>query len=223
MHVVPNGMSGGHVFDEPLFFVYRIFKRSIDIAIALALLALTLPLLVVAAVAIKLESKGPVLFVRTRVGLGGRPFPFYKLRTMRPAEDEDLEFLLAVVLCSAPSANGMFKPPHSSRVTRVGAILRRYSIDELPQLINVLKGDMSIVGPRPPLLHEIDVYDDVSMQRLRVRPGITGLAQINGRSSLAFDRIVSMDLEYCEHWSPMLELKILARTPLVVLTARGAG
>ena len=223
VHIVPNGMSGAHVFEEPLFFVHRIVKRGVDVVVALVLLALTLPLLLIAMVAIKLESKGPALFVRTRVGLGGRPFSLYKLRTMRPADDEDLEFLRAVVLCSAPSDNGVFKPLHGNRITRVGALLRRFSIDELPQIINVLKGDMSIVGPRPPLLHEIDVYDDVCMQRLRVRPGITGLAQVNGRSALAFDRIVSMDLEYCEHWTPMLDLKILAMTPLVVLTARGAA
>ncbi|MDP1846606.1 MAG: sugar transferase [Solirubrobacteraceae bacterium] len=223
VHVVPNGLSGAHVFEEPLFLAHRVIKRSLDIVLALVLLVLTAPLLLVAVAAIKLESKGPALFVRTRVGLGGRPFSLYKLRSMKPSEDEDLDYLKAVVLCSAPSGQGVFKPTHANRITRVGSVLRRYSIDELPQIINVLKGDMSIVGPRPPLLHELDVYDDVSMQRLRVRPGITGLAQINGRSSLAFDRIVSFDLEYCEHWTPWLDLGILARTPLVVLTARGAA
>lgn len=223
IHVVPNGLSGAHVFEEPLLFVHKVIKRGLDIVLALVLLALTLPLLLVAIAAIKLESKGPALFVRTRVGRGGRPFSLYKLRSMRPSEDEDLDYLNALVLGSAVPGQGVFKPAHADRVTRVGTILRRYSIDELPQIINVLKGDMSIVGPRPPLLHELDVYDDVSMQRLRVRPGITGLAQINGRSSLAFDRIVSFDLEYCERWTPWLDLGILARTPLVVLTGRGAG
>jgi lipopolysaccharide/colanic/teichoic acid biosynthesis glycosyltransferase len=109
-----------------------------------------------------------------------------------------------------------------ARVTRVGRVLRRFSIDEVPQLWNILRGDMSLVGPRPPLVHEAEVYDAHSWQRLRVKPGLTGLSQVSGRSALPFSQIVALDVAYAEYWSPTLELRILAKTPLAVLSARNA-
>jgi lipopolysaccharide/colanic/teichoic acid biosynthesis glycosyltransferase len=225
VRVAHRGQPPGHVFDEPLQPFERAFKRGLDVILGLLLMAIAAPVLVLAVIAIKIDSPGAALFVRQRVGMGGRRFRLYKLRTMAAAHDDALDFayLRSMVLCSAPAAEGIFKPSLDARVTRVGRILRRYSIDELPQLVNVLKGEMSLVGPRPSLISEVDVYDDVCMQRLRVRPGITGLSQISGRSSLRFDEIVALDMAYCDTWSPWLELKILAKTVTVLLGADGAG
>jgi lipopolysaccharide/colanic/teichoic acid biosynthesis glycosyltransferase len=220
---VCDDIASDEIVVEHLRLADSVFKRAIDLMICPLLLALLVPVLLVAIVAIKLSSRGPALFTQVRVGLGGRRFRLYKLRTMTGDPETDRDWLQDLVLGRAESTRGVFKPPSRDRITRVGWLLRRFSLDEAPQLWNVLKGDMSMVGPRPALVEEVDVYDERAKQRLRVKPGLTGLSQINGRSELSFDRIVDLDLEYADQWSPSLELSILARTPVVVLTARGAG
>ncbi len=210
--------------EDPLTYMDRCFKRILDLAVATIVLVVTAPVLLIAMAAIYLESGGPALFTHTRVGTRGHRFRLYKLRTMRPADPAaDAAYLQAMTLGLVdPGEGGLFKPS-ASRITKVGRYLRRFSIDELPQLFNVLRGDMSIVGPRPPMAEEVDVYDDHLWQRLRVKPGLTGLSQVNGRSRNRIEEIVAMDLDYCDRWSPALELAILFRTPFAVLSGDGAG
>ena len=211
---------------HPLSGRHRAIKRALDIVIAAAFLVLTLPLLALAILAIRLDSPGPALFVQTRVGRGGRRFRLYKLRTMNADADEDhaaqMEYAHALILGTAEPHLGLYKLAEDPRVTRVGRLLRRLSIDELPQFFNVLRGDMTLVGPRPPLPREAALYDQQSWERLRVDPGITGLWQVSGRSRLGFREMVELDLWYWQNWSLRLELSILLRTPLVVLSRRGA-
>lgn len=188
-------------------------------------MVIALPVLIAAAIAVRLTSPGPVLFRHIRVGAGGRPFWCYKLRTMSVGANDvgHNEFIAAMVRSEATPENGLFKQASNPRITPVGRVLRRWSIDELPQLWNVIRGDMSIVGPRPPVPEEAVMYTPHAWRRLCVKPGLTGLAQLRGRSGLRFDLIVASDLEYALHWTPWLELKILVRTPLAVLTGRGAA
>lgn len=210
---------------------YLAVKRFLDVVISSILLVLLSPLLLAIAIAIKLDSPGPVLFVQRRVGLKGRLFDFYKFRSMRPDAENDRahrRFAEAYIngepvepLVEDP-AELIYKPKNGNNVTRVGRILRATSLDELPQLINVLKGDMSLVGPRPSIYYEVDLYRDWHRRRLDVLPGITGLAQINGRSSLKFDEIVNLDIEYIAKRSLGLDLSILLRTIPVVLSTRSA-
>lgn len=170
------------------------------------------------ALAIKLDSPGPVLFRQTRIGKGGKPFTLYKFRSMVDGADRQQEALRRATGRSAL----LFKLRDDPRVTRVGRFLRRTSLDELPQFFNVLKGEMSVVGPRPPVPEEVAEYQDWHLQRLLVTPGLTGLWQVNGRSDLTFDEMVRLDLYYVENWSPWLDLKVILRTVPVVLTGRGA-
>jgi lipopolysaccharide/colanic/teichoic acid biosynthesis glycosyltransferase len=175
--------------------------------------------LAIIAVMIKRDSRGPVFYRQTRVGQYGEYFTMMKFRCMITGADQQWSEMVK----SIPGADGrLFKDPHDSRLTRVGKVLRRYSIDELPQIFNVLRGEMSMVGPRPPLPGEVDHYDEWHMQRLLVRPGLTGLWQVNGRSNLVFDEMVRLDLYYAENWTPWLDVKILLRTVPAVLTGRGA-
>lgn len=193
-------------------------KRAMDLVLTvLALLALS-PLLVLIAIAIKLDSPGPVLFRQVRIGKGGKPFVLYKFRSMVDGADKQQEALRRATGRSPL----LFKLRDDPRVTRVGRILRRTSLDELPQFWNVLKGEMSVVGPRPPVPEEVAEYQDWHLQRLLVTPGLTGLWQVNGRSDLTFDEMVRLDLYYVENWSPWLDLKVMLRTVPVVLTGRGA-
>lgn len=203
----------------------RCFKRMIDVVIATLILLVALPTLVAAAIAIKVDSRGPVLFRQERIGANGRRFRIYKLRTMFAGNDDAIHraYVTALIKGCAPKHEGMFKLTHDPRITRVGRLLRRLSVDEVPQLWNVLRGEMSLVGPRPPLASEVDLYDDRAMQRLAAKPGLTGLPQVSGRCELSFAEIVDLDLEYLNNWSPLLELKILLRTPLVILSKRGAA
>jgi len=197
----------------------RAFKRALDIIGSIVGLVLLAPLFVVVAAAVKLTSRGPALFVQARCGLGGRLFKFYKFRTMVLDADEmraELEHLNEM-------RGPVFKMKRDPRVTRLGAILRKLSIDELPQLWNVLKGDMSLVGPRPPTPDEVERYTARQAQRLSVIPGITGLWQVSGRSSLPdFDMWLELDLKYARSWTLWLDFRILAKTVVVVLLARGA-
>lgn len=196
----------------------QIAKRVLDILGAAGVLVVTAPFMALAALAIRLDSPGPVLFRQERVGRGESRFILYKFRTMYQDAEEKLEQLKAHNEASGP----LFKMKNDPRITRVGRILRRMSIDELPQLYNVLKGDMSLVGPRPPLPREVEQYQDWHRRRLAVAPGITGLWQVSGRSDLTFDEMVLLDLYYIENWSLFLDFKILLRTIPQVVFARGA-
>jgi exopolysaccharide biosynthesis polyprenyl glycosylphosphotransferase len=193
-------------------------KRACDVVVsALGLLAL-LPLFAVVAAAIKATSPGPVIFRQERIGLRGRPFTLLKFRTMCTGADLMLEDLRDRNEADGP----LFKLRQDPRVTRVGAVLRRYSIDELPQLWNVLRGEMSLVGPRPPLAGEVALYEEWQHDRLEVRPGITGLWQVSGRSELSFEDYVRLDLFYVENWSIAYDLFILSKTVPLLVSTRGA-
>ncbi len=196
----------------------RLTKRAVDVAVALVALALLSPVMLVVALAIKVDSPGPVVFRQQRVGRGGRQFSFYKFRSMRADAEDAFWRLVEMNEVKGP----IFKIRQDPRTTRVGRVIRRTSIDELPQLFNVLKGDMSLVGPRPPIPHEVERYEDWHRKRLQVSPGITGLWQVSGRSQLTFDEMVLLDLWYIDNWSLMLDLQIIARTIPAVLLERGA-
>jgi exopolysaccharide biosynthesis polyprenyl glycosylphosphotransferase len=195
---------------------YRL-KRLIDIAGALLALVIGSPVLLLTALAIKLDSPGPVLYRQKRLGYRGQPFECLKFRSMHVNADDMLVNL-------EPDANerGKFKLKNDPRRTRVGRFLRRMSIDELPQLVNILKGEMSLIGPRPPLPSEFDKYEDWEKARLEMPPGLTGLWQVRGRSEIVFDEMVLMDLYYIENWSLRLDLQILLSTIPAVLKSRGA-
>jgi len=182
-------------------------RRQLDIVVSAAALVLTAPLLLAAVIAIKLESRGPALYRQRRSGLNGEPFDMLKLRTMVDGAEH--------------IGAGLAVNVNDSRITRVGALLRRTSLDELPNLLNVLRGQMSLVGPRPTLPAQVAQYTPRQRQRLSVKPGITGWAQINGRASLPWSERIELDLHYVEHRSLLLDLQILARTPALVL--RGGG
>jgi exopolysaccharide biosynthesis polyprenyl glycosylphosphotransferase len=193
-------------------------KRACDILISGLGLLLLLPLFAVVALAIKATSPGPVIFRQERVGLRGRPFTLLKFRTMVAGADQLLNELRDQNEADGP----LFKLRRDPRVTRVGAVLRRYSIDELPQLWNVLRGEMSLVGPRPPLADEVALYEEWQLDRLEVRPGITGLWQVSGRSELCFEDYVRLDLFYVENWSIAYDLFILSKTIPILVSSRGA-
>jgi len=194
-------------------------KRAVDVGLALLLGIVCLPLAALLAVLIKLSSHGPVLFRQVRCGLSGRPFTFYKLRTMT----EDAEERLSEVAHLNEHEGPVFKSSHDPRVTRFGRLLRRFSLDEIPQLWNVLKGEMSLVGPRPPLPDEVARYEKWQRRRLSMKPGLTGLWQVSGRSDLpSFDQWMELDLAYIDNWSLTLDAKILLRTIPTVLSGRGA-
>ena len=200
---------------------YRLhIKRALDVVGALFGLVLCAPLFVVVAILIKCTSEGPVLFRQERYGLGRRTFRIYKFRTMvmnAEAEQGSLEHM-------NENSGPVFKIFHDPRITKVGAILRRTSIDELPQLINVLKGEMSLVGPRPLNLRDVGRFSEAwLMRRFSVRPGLTCLWQISGRSNVSFDRWIALDLHYIDHWSLQMDFKILALTIPVVFRGTGAA
>jgi exopolysaccharide biosynthesis polyprenyl glycosylphosphotransferase len=200
----------------------RLLKRSMDIAIAALALNLFAPLFAIVAVAIKLDSRGPVFFRQVRVGVRGRPFRIWKFRSMRA----DAEAHKAEVAGLNMHRNGdgpqMFKVPDDPRMTRVGSFLRRWSLDELPQLINVLAGEMSLVGPRPLILDEDEQVHDWGRKRLDLKPGITGLWQAKGRSEIPFDEMVRLDYLYVTSWSPMTDIKLALRTVPALFRERQA-
>ena len=211
-------------FDGVLPRSGRWFKRVLDVLIATCALILVLPVMAVVAIAIQVDTKGPVLFSQVRVGADGRRFRLYKFRSMQVANDDrsHSEYVASLIRGDAVQHDGVYKLRNDPRITPIGGVLRRYSLDELPQLWNVLKGDMSLVGPRPPLPNEVALYDAEAMQRLRVRPGLTGLWQVSGRSELTFREMVALDVEYWKRWTPATDLAILLRTPATVLSGRGA-
>jgi lipopolysaccharide/colanic/teichoic acid biosynthesis glycosyltransferase len=219
--------------------LYFLCKRLIDITLSGLVLLFLLPLMAIIAVAIAVDTPGPVLFVQERVGVrrrsaGGRTcwysqkFRFYKFRSMIAGADQSVhaEHVRAFVdgrLDAADASHGTFKLTHDPRVTRVGRILRRTSLDELPQLFNVLKGDMSLVGPRPVPAYEVARYRESDAERLAAIPGITGLWQVKGRSQVPFAEMIRMDREYVRNQTVWLDLKILLATIPAVLSGRGAG
>lgn len=196
----------------------RWFKRSLDVLGSALILALTLPLWLTTILAIKIEDGGPVLFRQRRVGLDGKEFDCLKLRSMIV----DAETKLAELETQNEGAGVLFKIKDDPRITKVGKFIRRYSIDELPQLWNTLIGDMSLVGPRPALPTEVAQYDFDTRRRLRVRPGLTGLWQVSGRSSLSWEDTVRLDLYYVDNWSLIQDLMILAKTGKAVIGSSGA-
>ena len=193
-------------------------KRLLDVVLATLGLVATLPLWLGVVIAIRLDSPGPAIFIQERVGFKGRRFRFYKFRSMYV----DAEQRLAEVQAHNEIDGPVFKMRNDPRVSRTGGFLRRTSLDELPQLINVLKGDMSLVGPRPPLPREVEQYRPGDMVRLSVKPGLTCLWQIRGRSHVGFDQWMEFDREYVRNLSLGLDLQILLRTVWVVITCRGA-
>jgi len=183
----------------------EVVKRFIDICFALVILVLLWPVLLLVAVVMKLTSKGPVIFKQTRAGRDGKPFVFYKFRTMRTDVDP-----------FGPSPKSAGDP----RLTRIGRFLREYSLDELPQLFNILKGDMSLVGPRPLYVSQISEWDERQKKRLLVKPGLTGLAQVSGRGELTREEKLELDVRYVESASLWLDLKILFRTVALVFARK---
>jgi exopolysaccharide biosynthesis polyprenyl glycosylphosphotransferase len=199
---------------------HLLLKRLMDVVGASLLLIVLSPLFLLVALVIKLDSRGPVFFVQERVGLGGRVFRLVKFRSMRNGSDLEKATLAHLNRTGDPR---LFKIPNDPRVTRVGAWLRRWSADELPQLWNVLKGDMSLVGPRPFPVSDVAGYQDHHFLRLTMRPGITGLWQVEGRSDIVdFEEVARLDRQYVERWSPWLDLAIMARTLPAVLRRKGA-
>ncbi|MGB9414788.1 MAG: sugar transferase [Acidobacteriaceae bacterium] len=203
-----------------------VIKRAMDIFGSALLVVLCAPLLVVIALAVKMSSRGPVLFRQDRVGQYGRRFTFLKFRSMRADNDPSVhkEYVTKLIageaerMPSRAAGEGVYKLAQDTRITPIGRFLRKTSLDELPQLLNVLRGDMSLVGPRPPIPYELAAYQTWHRRRLlEVKPGITGLWQVTGRSRVKFDDMVRLDLRYAMSWSPWLDVKILARTPGAVV------
>jgi lipopolysaccharide/colanic/teichoic acid biosynthesis glycosyltransferase len=220
------------------FGLYLVLKRGLDLILASAALALVWPLMVLIAVLVKLDSPGPAIFTQRRVGARWRhggsdgewevtTFDFYKFRTMTHGCDSSVhKAFVAALVDGQPSVSPADAEPYKlwndPRITRLGRWLRKSSLDELPQLFNVLKGDMSLVGPRPPIPYEVEMYQPWHRQRLAAKPGLTGWWQVTGRSSVDFDEMVRQDIWYIEHQSLWLDLTILLKTPLAVLTGKGA-
>jgi exopolysaccharide biosynthesis polyprenyl glycosylphosphotransferase len=196
----------------------RFEKRAFDFCFALAALVGTLPILLTAAIAIKITSRGPIFYSSERIGIDGRPFAMLKFRTMVDGADKQLASLL-----DANENDGLlFKIRNDPRITTVGRVLRRFSIDELPQFINVLRHEMSVVGPRPPLRREVEAYDCEVIRRLLVMPGVTGLWQVSGRSDLSWNEAVRLDLSYVDNWSRVGDILIIAKTLRAVFQRKGA-
>lgn len=205
---------------DPLDRVQRLLKRVMDVTVAGAILVVgACPALLIAA-AIKLDSRGPILYRQERVGKNGQRFGMLKFRSM--VQDADRQLAELIERDETGSSGQMFKMRQDPRITRVGAFLRKWSLDETPQFVNVLRGEMSLVGPRPPLPHEVDEYEEQHLYRLRALPGITGLWQVSGRSDLSFDQMVKLDRYYMENWSVGTDLTLLLKTVYVVLRRKGA-
>ena len=197
---------------------YHICKRIMDVVCSAAALAVLSPIFLAVAVAIKLEDKGPVIFTQNRTGKDGRVFRMYKFRSMYVDAEKRRSELLARNEADGP----LFKIADDPRVTKVGRFIRRTSIDELPQLVNILKGEMSIVGPRPLVTYEQNQCNEYQAQRLLVKPGLTCIWQVSGRSDTSFDELIEMDLEYIRNQSLLLDIKLILKTVVVVFTHKGA-
>jgi len=206
---------------------YRILKRSIDLILCLLLIPPATTLAVFIAIVIRIDSPGPIFFVQERIGKGARPFKIVKFRTMYHSIDQSAnrEYMKAFVngqVTRAQNEKQVFKPMSDAQITRIGRVLRKTSLDELPQLINIFNGEMSFVGPRPNVTWEVEEYRGWHQERLEVLPGITGLAQVRGRSGIVFDEIVEYDIEYIARQSLKLDLQIMWWTVKSVLIGKGA-
>jgi len=210
-------------------WVERLIKRLIDLMIALFIVVVGFPFFLAIALLIKLTSKGPVFFSQQRIGEEGEEFTLFKFRTMRQNADDSIHreftrnFIEGRISNSSldVKAPSVYKLTNDPRITAIGSFLRKTSLDEFPQFLNVLKGEMTIVGPRPPLHYELELYEDWHKLRLKVRPGLTGLWQVSGRSSVSFNEMVKLDLYYIEHWSLIMDFRIMARTIPVMLFGSG--
>jgi lipopolysaccharide/colanic/teichoic acid biosynthesis glycosyltransferase len=205
-----------------------LIKRAFDVTITLIALAFLWPVMLLVAALIKLDSPGPALFVQKRIGKNELPFNIFKFRTMSHNLDDSAhrKFMQSFVrgeIGRGSDGKAIYKPFSESQVTRVGRILRKTSLDELPQLFNVLKGEMSLVGPRPNVPYEVEAYKEWHKERLSVLPGITGLAQVNGRSSLDFDQICRYDIEYARRVSLRMDIRVLIATVISVFKGNGAS
>jgi lipopolysaccharide/colanic/teichoic acid biosynthesis glycosyltransferase len=241
-HVFPEDWDTSSKPVNPVFYpdltkqsdkrrVSGALKRAIDMVGSLSALMLLAPIFLIIAAAVKLSSRGPVFFQQQRLGQHGKPFVFVKFRSMYVNNDagEHKEYVKKLISGKAErhgsngNGKGVFKLTKDSRITRVGAFLRKTSLDELPQFYNVLRGEMSLVGPRPPIPYEVENYDVWHRRRLlEAKPGITGLWQVSGRSRVSFDEMVRLDLRYAKTASPWMDIKILLRTPLAVVFGAGA-
>jgi exopolysaccharide biosynthesis polyprenyl glycosylphosphotransferase len=202
----------------PIDATSLLVKRILDVTLSLLLLALASPLMLLAALLVKLTSPGPVLFRQVRCGLNGRNFTLFKFRSMYRDAEERRKDLAHLNVMDGP----VFKAPNDPRITPVGRLLRSFSLDELPQLWNILRGDMSFVGPRPPVPQEVREYQRWQRRRLSMKPGLTGLWQVSGRNTVDFDTWMKLDLEYIDTWSLWLDVRIILRTIPTVLSRRGA-
>ena len=205
----------------------RALKRTLDIAFASAVLILGAPFLLLLGLIVRWSSPGPVLFKQVRLGRDGEPFDFYKFRSMHHNNDDEVHRRFCEELINGKAqledeGRQVFKMVRDPRITPIGRFLRRTSLDELPQFWNVLRGEMSLVGPRPPICYELEHYQEWHKDRLRVRPGLTGLWQVSGRSQVGFDEMVMLDLHYICEWSLLLDLRIIARTLPVMVRGDGA-
>lgn len=211
IHVRPTaGMPLFYLEAPRLSAVDKFIKRVFDLFVTVLILIPLIPFFVVVAIGIKLSSRGPIFYTQERIGISGRPFKMYKFRSMKPDADLELSTLL-----SQQTNNGdkpLFKISNDPRITKFGKFIRKYSIDELPQLLNVLNGTMSLVGPRPQRQAEVDLYKDNEYRRLAVQPGLTGLWQVNGRSALSWEQEIEFDLYYVENWTFVDDLVILFKT-----------
>jgi lipopolysaccharide/colanic/teichoic acid biosynthesis glycosyltransferase len=207
--------------------IYRFAKRWVDVILCLLCLPVALPVMAVCACAIYLDKFGPIFFVQERIGKGGRPFHMYKFCTMRPDKNDrqNRAFMKAYIrgeLASEENSRKTFKPVQAQQISKVGSFLRKTSLDELPQLFNVLKGEMSLVGPRPNVIWEVEEYSPWHHERMEVLPGMTGLAQVRGRSCIDFNTLVRLDIAYIENQSMTLDMKIIWWTLFSTILSKGA-
>jgi len=214
------------VHEEPEGVLPAIARRTTDLVVATGLILLLAPLLLLVGLAIRIDSRGPALFRQRRVGHGEREFTLLKFRSMRLDADPRGHREYVTALIQGENRNGgrenLYKLAVDDRITPVGRRIRRWSLDELPQLFNVLSGDMTLVGPRPAIPYEVAEYPSWYLERFRVKPGLTGLWQVSGRSERTYEEMVRLDIEYAQSRSLRLDLSILAKTPLVVIGRRGA-
>ena len=229
-----DGFSGISVINVGTPGIYgnqRVFKRIFDVLFSLACLLTLSPLLILIAVLIRLDSSGSVLFRQKRIGENGQPFELLKFRSMRIDSDEKMhrEYMTRLIKGDLEpdqtdsNQNGSLKKSMDPRITRLGKFIRKYSLDELPQFINVIRGDMSLVGPRPPIPYEVEVYEDWHMRRLEAMPGITGLWQVKARNQVSFDEMVRLDIEYIDNYSFWMDIKLILLTPWAMIHGKGAG
>lgn len=217
-------------YPRPTMRTYHFFKRLLDLVICFAIFPFVLPTIILLSIIIVLDSAGGPIYSQVRIGKDFKPFCMYKLRTLRNDYDNgmDQKTMKAYIKGEVEdidkmSSRALFKPPIEDNITQFGRFLRNTSLDEMPQIFNILKGEMSFVGPRPNVPWEVEAYQDWHNERLHVLPGLTGLAQVNGRSSIIFDELVSIDLEYVRSQSLFCDLKILLKTIGIVVSRKAVG